>query len=95
MTHTLCHAPPVSIAPPPAITSPPRPQPSVLSDLVGPTPTSPVSTTSAFLLGIHNYKALDDINLPEFVKEHQATLTFPEKVCHPSPSKAHMSRQCI
>jgi hypothetical protein len=41
---------------------------------------SSLPTTSAFLLGIHNYKALDNINLPEFVKEHQATLTFPEKV---------------
>jgi hypothetical protein len=51
-------------------------QSSVVNDM----PSSPVSTTSAFLLGIHNYKALDDVNLPEFVKEHQATLTFPEKV---------------
>ena len=42
---------------------------------------SPASTTSAFLLGIHNYKALDDVDLPKFVREHQATLTFPEKVC--------------
>lgn len=41
---------------------------------------SPASTTSAFLLGIHNYKALEDVDLPKFVKEHQATLTFPEKV---------------
>jgi hypothetical protein len=47
-----------------------------------PVPASPVSSTSAFLLGIHNYKALDDVNLPEFVKEHQATLTFPEKVSY-------------
>lgn len=51
-------------------------QSSVVNDM----PSSPVSTTSAFLLGIHNYKALDDVNLPEFVKEHQATLTFPEKL---------------
>ena len=41
---------------------------------------SSLPTTSAFLLGIHNYKAIDNVNLPEFVKEHQATLTFPEKV---------------
>ena len=42
--------------------------------------TSSVSTTSAFLLGFHNFKALDSVNLPDFVKEHQTTLTFPEKV---------------
>lgn len=53
-----------------------------------PSPGSPVSTTSAFLLGIHNYKALDDVDLPEFVKEHQATLTFPEKVNAISPIEA-------
>jgi hypothetical protein len=43
-------------------------------------PVSPLSTSSAFLVGIHNYQALDDINLPDFVREHHATLTFPEKV---------------
>eukprot|EP00543_Licmophora_paradoxa_P004362 CAMPEP_0202441758 /NCGR_PEP_ID=MMETSP1360-20130828/1260_1 /ASSEMBLY_ACC=CAM_ASM_000848 /TAXON_ID=515479 /ORGANISM="Licmophora paradoxa, Strain CCMP2313" /LENGTH=477 /DNA_ID=CAMNT_0049056881 /DNA_START=114 /DNA_END=1547 /DNA_ORIENTATION=- len=43
-------------------------------------PPSPASTTSAFLLGMHNYEALDNIDLPEFVQEHQATLTFPEKL---------------
>eukprot|EP00546_Thalassionema_frauenfeldii_P007757 CAMPEP_0178922904 /NCGR_PEP_ID=MMETSP0786-20121207/16419_1 /TAXON_ID=186022 /ORGANISM="Thalassionema frauenfeldii, Strain CCMP 1798" /LENGTH=351 /DNA_ID=CAMNT_0020597333 /DNA_START=45 /DNA_END=1101 /DNA_ORIENTATION=+ len=42
--------------------------------------TSSVSTTSAFLLGFHNFKALDGVNLPDFVKEHQTTLTFPEKL---------------
>lgn len=41
---------------------------------------SPLSTTSAFLLGIHNNQTLDDVNFPDFVREHQATLTFPEKV---------------
>lgn len=44
---------------------------------------SPVSSTSAFLLGVNNYKALDDVNLPDFVREHHATLTFPEKVSLP------------
>eukprot|EP00542_Grammatophora_oceanica_P004438 CAMPEP_0194055778 /NCGR_PEP_ID=MMETSP0009_2-20130614/57881_1 /TAXON_ID=210454 /ORGANISM="Grammatophora oceanica, Strain CCMP 410" /LENGTH=454 /DNA_ID=CAMNT_0038704829 /DNA_START=207 /DNA_END=1571 /DNA_ORIENTATION=+ len=43
--------------------------------------TDPTKTSSsAFILGIHNYKALNDVDLPEFVKEHQATLTFPEKL---------------
>jgi hypothetical protein len=51
-----------------------------ITSMIGLEPLSPVSSTSAFLLGIHNYKALDDVNLPDFVKEHQATLTFPEKV---------------
>lgn len=41
---------------------------------------SSVSTTSAFLLGFHNFRALDSVYLPDFVKEHQTTLTFPEKV---------------
>jgi hypothetical protein len=57
-----------------------QPSGSVANLIMDPVPASPVSSTSAFLLGIHNYKALDDVNLPEFVKEHQATLTFPEKV---------------
>ena len=41
---------------------------------------SRVSSSSAFLLGVNNYKAPDDANLPDFVREHHATLTFPEKV---------------
>lgn len=51
-----------------------------INNMIDLAPLSPVSSTSAFLLGIHNFKALDDVNLPDFVKEHQATLTFPEKV---------------
>jgi hypothetical protein len=37
-------------------------------------------TTPGFFLGISDYKSLDATNLPDFVKEHQTTLTFPEKV---------------
>jgi hypothetical protein len=37
-------------------------------------------SSGAFLLGMHNYSNLPS-NLPEFVMEHQAALTFPEKVC--------------
>ena len=43
-------------------------------------PTSPLTISSAFLLGIHNYQTLDEVNVPDFVREHHATLTFPEKV---------------
>ena len=53
---------------------------TISNNMIDLAPLSPVSSTSALLLGIHNYKALDDVNLPDFVKEHQATLTFPEKV---------------
>jgi hypothetical protein len=49
-----------------------------------PEPTSPSSATgsvssSTFLMGMHNYTTLPS-DLPQFVMEHQATLTFPEKV---------------
>lgn len=51
-----------------------------------PRPTSPSPTSgsvsvssSTFLMGMHNYTTLPS-DLPEFVMEHQATLTFPEKV---------------
>jgi hypothetical protein len=37
------------------------------------------SSTPGFLLGVNDYKSLDVTNLPDFVKEHQTTLTFPEK----------------
>jgi len=37
------------------------------------------SPTSAFLLGLHKY-ATHSSDLPEFVRDHHATLTFPEKL---------------
>jgi hypothetical protein len=50
------------------------------------------SSSSAFLLGMHNFSNLPS-DLPEFVREHQATLTFPEKVCtsYTTPSPIHIS----
>jgi len=54
-------------------TAPPS-QVNTIQDVAAP----PVA--GSFLLGIHSYKSLEGVDLPEFVKEHNATLTFPEKL---------------
>mmetsp|Transcript_18180 Transcript_18180/g.25622 ORF Transcript_18180/g.25622 Transcript_18180/m.25622 type:complete len:429 (-) Transcript_18180:1399-2685(-) len=38
------------------------------------------SGSGSFLLGMHSYSSLEGIDLPAFVKEHNGTLTFPEKL---------------
>jgi len=54
-------------------TAPPS-QVNTIQDMAAP------QVAGSFLLGIHSYKSLEGVDLPEFVKEHNATLTFPEKL---------------
>lgn len=38
-----------------------------------------------FLMGYHSFNSLEDVDIPQYVRDHNATLTFPEKVREPLP----------
>lgn len=40
-----------------------------------------IPNPGSFFLGLHSFQAVEEMDLPEFVREHNTTLSFPEKVC--------------